>query len=220
MNRTSTTASRFRALPLALVAIALAVALAACGSSGGSSGTSTSSGGSGGDHEYGTVSVTGTALPRYVDSSNDPAVGDTIPTVKGENFAGDATEISPDSGQAQMIVFLAHWCPHCNAEAPRLVAYLKDHGGAPPENVSLTIVPTGSNAQAANWPPSQWVVEMGLSSLNTLVDDKEQTAAAAFGLSSYPFIVMVDKDGKVLERVAGEQEDGFFDDAFSTLAKG
>lgn len=217
MNRTSTTASRFRALPLALVAIALVLVLAACGSSGGSS---SGGGGNGGDHEYGTVTVSGDTLPRYVDSSNDPAVGMTIPTVKGQNFAGDPTEISPTNGKAQMIVFLAHWCPHCNAEAPRLAEYLKDHGGAPPDNVSLTIVPTGSNAQAPNWPPSQWVVEMGLSSLSTLVDDKEQTAAAAFGLSSYPFIVMVDKDGKVVERVAGEQEDGFFDDAFAALAQG
>ncbi len=220
MNRTPSTATRLRTSALALIAIALVVALAACGSSGGSSATSTSSGGSGGDHEYGTVSVTGTALPRYVDSSNDPAVGKTIPTVKGENFAGDPTEITPTSGKAQMIVFLAHWCPHCNREAPRLAAYLKDHNGAPPANVGLTIVPTGSNAQAPNWPPSQWVVQMGLSSLNTLVDDKQQTAAAAFGLSAYPFIVMVGADGKVVERRSGEQEDGFFDQAFSSLAKG
>lgn len=220
MNRTPTTASRFRALPLALVAIALAAVLAACGSSGSSSSSSTTSGGQAGDHEYGTVTVTGKSLPRFVDSSNDPAVGQTIPTVKGENFAGDATEITPTSGKAQMIVFLAHWCPHCNREAPRLEKYLKAHNGAPPANVGLTIVPTGSNAQAPNWPPSQWVVQMGLSSLNTLVDDKEQKAAAAFGLSSYPFIVMADKDGNVAERVAGEQEDGFFDQAFSALAKG
>jgi cytochrome c biogenesis protein CcmG/thiol:disulfide interchange protein DsbE len=220
MTSTPTVASRSRMLPLTLVAIALAVVLAACGSSGGSSATSTSTGGKGGDHEYGTVTVQGKALPRYVDSSSDPAVGETIPTVKGENFASDPTEISPTTGKAQMILFLAHWCPHCNREAPRLAAYLKAHKGAPPQNVSLTIVPTGSNAQAPNWPPSQWVVQMGIASLNTLVDDKAQTAAAAFGLSAYPFIVMVDKDGKVVERRSGEQQDGFFDQAFTALSQG
>ena len=112
--------------------------------------------------------MTGKALPRYTDGIDDPAKGESIPTVKGENFAGDATEISPTTGKAQMVVFLAHWCPHCNREAPRLVAYLKDNGGKPPANVDLTIVPTGSSDKAPNWPPSQWVVQMGLSSLNTL----------------------------------------------------
>jgi cytochrome c biogenesis protein CcmG/thiol:disulfide interchange protein DsbE len=214
------TRPRVRMLVVAAVSVACAVALAACGSSSGSSGTSTSTGGKGGDHEYGTVTVTGKALPRYTDGVDDPAKGEAIPTVKGENFAGDPTVISPTTGKAQMVVFLAHWCPHCNREAPRLAAYLKGNGGKPPANVDLTIVPTGSSDQAPNWPPSQWVVQMGLSSLNTLVDDKAQTAAAAFGLSAYPFIVMVDASGKVVERRAGEQQDGFFDKAFTALSQG
>jgi thiol-disulfide isomerase/thioredoxin len=216
----SATRSRFRVLPIVVIAVACAIVLGACGSSGGSSATSTSTGGKGGSHEYGTVTISGTTLPRFVDSSSDPAVGDTIPTVKGENFAGDPVTISPTTGKAQMVVFLAHWCPHCNREAPRLDAYLKANQGKTPANVDLTIVPTGSTDKAPNWPPSQWVVQMGLSSVNTLVDDKEQTAAAAFGLSSYPFIVMVDKDGKVVERRAGEQQDGFFDKAFTALSEG
>jgi cytochrome c biogenesis protein CcmG/thiol:disulfide interchange protein DsbE len=210
--------SRVRMLPVAIVLLVAASALAGCGSSGGSSATSTSS--AGGDHEFGAVTVTGTPLPRFTDAGSDPATGKPIPTVKGENFAGEPVTISPTTGRAQMVVFLAHWCPHCNREAPRLAGYLKANGGAPPANVDLTIVPTGSNAQAPNWPPSQWVVQMGLGSVNTLVDDQRQTAAAAFGLSAYPFIVMVDSNGKVVQRRAGEQQEGFFDKAFTALSEG
>lgn len=219
MDSTRTTT---RSRSLLVATIVCAVLLAACGSSGGSSASTstTGGGGSGGDHEYGTVTVTGTPLPRYTGGIDDPARGKTIPTVKGENFAGEPTEISPTTGKAQMIVFLAHWCPHCNREAPRLAAYLKANGGTPPANVDLTIVPTGSSQQAPNWPPSQWVVQMGLGAVNTLVDNQTQTAAAAFGLSAYPFIVMVDASGKVVERRDGEQQDGFFAKAFTALSQG
>jgi thiol-disulfide isomerase/thioredoxin len=118
-----------------------------------------------------------------------------------------------------MIVFLAHWCPHCNAEAPRLAAYLESQGGVP-AGVELTVVPTGSESRAPNWPPSQWVKDMRLGKVRALVDDREGTAAAAFGLAHYPFIVMVDKDGNVVARRESEQADGFFAKAFAALAAG
>lgn len=169
-------------------------------------------------HEYGKVTVHGDALPQLPESGKDPATGDTIPTVDGENFAGAPVTITPN-GKAQMVVFLAHWCPHCNREAPKLAAYLQQHGGVP-AGVTLTIVPTGSSAQAPNWPPSQWVKTMGLGSVTTLVDDQAQTAASAFGLSAYPFIVSVDAQGNVVDRRSGEQADGFFARAFQALASG
>ncbi len=199
----------------AIVAIGVVIAIVSTG------GDTTSSGNGGGNataHEYGTVTVTGTPLTQFADSGSDPAVGSTIPTVKGENFAGDPVTIAPD-GTPQMIVFLAHWCPHCNVEAPKLAAYLRSVGGAP-KGVHLTIVPTGSRQDSVNWPPSQWVKTMKLGAVTALVDDQKSTAAAAFGLTSYPYIVMVDKDGAVVDRRAGEQQDGFFAKAFGALAAG
>jgi thiol-disulfide isomerase/thioredoxin len=181
-----------------------------------------SSGGSGSgstSREFGTVEVTGTPLPSLPSGGDDPAVGETIPTVAGENFREQPVTIAP-SGKAQMIVFLAHWCPHCNAEAPRLAAYLAANGGAPPADVDLTIVPTGSNESADNWPPSEWLESMDLADVTTLVDDPEQQAAQAFGLTGYPFIVMVDREGRVVQRRSAEQGDGFFQAAFDALATG
>jgi len=175
------------------------------------------SGGTATTKEFGTVTVTGDALATFK-SGKDTADGTNIPTVSGENFAGTPVVIEPD-GKAQMIVFLAHWCPHCNAEAPRLADFLTQNGGVP-DGTDLVIVPTGSNADSPNWPPSAWVKTMGLGSVTTLVDDKDGTAARAFGLSSYPFIVLVGADGTVIERRAGEQANGFFAQAFDALAKG
>lgn len=200
-----------------IIAIGVTVAIISAGSNDKKS-TAGGGSGSGTSHEFGTVAVTGTALPKFPESGSDPAIGKTIPTVNGENFSGAPVTIAP-SAKAQMIVFLAHWCPHCNREAPRLASYLTQHNGLP-AGVDLTLVPTGSQATAPNWPPSQWVKDMKIGDLTMLVDDKGQKTGAAFGLTSYPFIVMVDKDGKVVERRAGEQKDGFFAAAFKSLAEG
>ncbi len=167
--------------------------------------------------EFGKIVVDGSALARLPDTGTDPAVGTPIPTINGQNFAGQAETIAPN-GKAQMILFLAHWCSHCNAEAPRLVDYLKRNGV--PAGVEITIVPTGSDEQAPNWPPSQWVKDMNIADLATLVDSLDAQAAQAFGLTSYPYIVMVDKFGDVVDRRAGEQKDGFFTAAFKSLAEG
>ena len=65
------------------------------------------------------------ALPQLVDGEDDAAIGQTIPTVSGKTLDGDAITIGPDGG-AKVIVFVAHWCPHCQAEVPEIVSHLKD----------------------------------------------------------------------------------------------
>jgi thiol-disulfide isomerase/thioredoxin len=180
------------------------------------------SGSGGGDddanaaEQFGTPEISGNPLPSYVAGGDDPAVGEIAPTVEGTNFAGQPTSIEPN-GKPRMIVFLAHWCPHCNAEAPRLARFLETDGL--PDGVDLTIVPTGSNPQGEHWPPSEWLQEMGLQGLPVVLDDQDQSVAAAYGLSAYPFIVTLDADGRVLSRVSGEQPDGYFARTFADLAE-
>jgi cytochrome c biogenesis protein CcmG, thiol:disulfide interchange protein DsbE len=188
------------------------VAIAVAASSGNDSATSAK-----GVKQFGTPTITGKALPQFDQTVDDPAVGLQAPVVHGQNFRGQPQSIEPN-GKARFIIFLAHWCPHCNREAPKLADDIRTRGV--PDNVDLTIVPTGSNSTAPNWPPSQWVKDIGLGTVQTVVDDQQQRIAAAYGLTSYPFMVMLDAQGKVVARRAGEQEDGFFAQAFSQLAAG
>ncbi len=45
----------------------------------------------------------------------------TVPTLTGQSlFDGSAMNIAP-TGKPMVVVYLAHWCPHCQAEVPRLV---------------------------------------------------------------------------------------------------
>src|SRR5690606_35798431 len=64
-----------------------------------------------------TVEVSGNPLPELSGQAPDPAVGMTMPTLRGASQDGEAMTIGPD-GPAKIIVYLAHWCPHCQAEVP------------------------------------------------------------------------------------------------------
>jgi thiol-disulfide isomerase/thioredoxin len=151
-------------------------------------------------HETQPVEVEGESLPQFVSSVNDPAIGTTIPTVKGASFDGTPVTISP-SGGPQLLMFVAHWCPHCQREVPLVSEWLQE--GKMPAGVNLVTVATGTNPAAANYPPSAWL-EKNDWPQPVLADDELSTAARAFGLSAYPYLVVVDADGMVVARQSGE----------------
>ncbi len=150
------------------------------------------------------VKVTGSPLPTFQgDSSNDPAIGDTIPTLQGVSvFDGKPVEIKPN-GKPQAVVFVAHWCPHCQAEVPRLVSLAKSGAF---KGVDVSAVATGTNSGYPNYPPSAWLKRVSWP-FPVMADSKNYTAANAYGLSAYPYFVLVDSEGKVAARASGEVSD-------------
>ena len=198
-----------------VVVIAAAIAI---GTSGGSSGDSavTSTTASGavapGDSlpdtvkpaEYQPVKITGDALPLMPDTGDDPGIGVKVPVVEGFNFHGDPVSLDiAASGKPTMVVFLAHWCPHCNREIPRILE-LNSKGGIP-EGLRVVGVATGSRDDQANWPPSEWLAEMGWK-WEKLADTQVGDAFNAYGGQSFPTMVLVGPDGTVVNRFSGEVE--------------
>jgi thiol-disulfide isomerase/thioredoxin len=149
------------------------------------------------------------ALPEYdAKLDDDPAVGMTIPTVTGKDFDGKDITISGDDGKAKVIVFVAHWCPHCQREVPLLSEHLKDH--PMPDDVELLTVSTAVHPGADNYPPQEWLEREDWTA-PVLADDEESTVGQTFGLSAFPYFVVVDADGKVVERATGELTTDQFD---------
>jgi cytochrome c biogenesis protein CcmG/thiol:disulfide interchange protein DsbE len=147
------------------------------------------------------VAVSGTALPQFDGTAaTDPAIGMTIPTVTGKSFDGTPVTIHP-TGSPQMLMFVAHWCPHCQREVPLVSDWLKK--GGLPAGVQLTTVATGTSSDAPNYPPSAWLEKNDWPS-PIMADSANSDAANALGLSSYPYFVFVDGDGKVVGRTSGE----------------
>lgn len=154
-----------------------------------------------GASEFQNVVVTGDALPDFGNDGNDTAIGLTAPVLEGFGFLGNEVTTAP--GTPTLIVFLAHWCPHCQAEVPVLVKW--SQSGLVPEGLDVIAVATGTDESAPNFPPSVWLANERWPELwPVLVDSKDQTAGNAFGLAGFPFMTLVGEDGKVLWRNSGE----------------
>jgi thiol-disulfide isomerase/thioredoxin len=156
------------------------------------------------------VTASGNPLPTLADSGTDAAVGTVAPTLHGKSFDGSAVDVAP--GTAKLVLFVAHWCPHCQREVPLLVDHLKRT--KLPAGVELVTVATSTSKDAPNYPPSTWLDDEGWTA-PVLADDGDGTAAQAYGLPGFPYLVALDADGKVVGRVTGE----FSTDTFDQLAR-
>jgi thiol-disulfide isomerase/thioredoxin len=158
--------------------------------------------------EFQPVTVEGDVLSPLGDGNGNPAsdaaMGKTAPTLNGYTFAGNPVSITPGaSAQPIMLVFLAHWCPHCNREVPRLIDWKEL--GLVPEGLRVIGVTTASRNDQANWPPSDWIEEMKWP-FEVFVDSEAGDAANAYGVDGFPFIAMVNAEGKIVGRHSGELE--------------
>jgi thiol-disulfide isomerase/thioredoxin len=158
--------------------------------------------------EFQPVTVVGDVLSPLGDGNGNPAsdaaMGKTAPTLNGYTFAGNPVSITPGaSDQPLMLVFLAHWCPHCNREVPRLIDWQEQ--GLVPEGLRVIGVTTASRNDQANWPPSDWIEEMKWP-FEVFVDSETGDAANAYGVDGFPFIAIVNAEGKVVGRHSGELE--------------
>lgn len=152
-----------------------------------------------GGREIAPARVTGTSLPTE-GGQPDAAVGMKAPEAFGVDFKGGPVAIDND-GRAKALIFLAHWCPHCQREVPKVVSWLASAGGV--EGVDIFAVSTFADVTKPNWPPSIWLRQEGWPT-PVLVDDEASTVAEAFGLRGTPMWVFVRRDGTIAGRASGE----------------
>ncbi|MCZ7535777.1 MAG: redoxin domain-containing protein [Acidimicrobiia bacterium] len=162
------------------------------------------------------VTVDGEPLPQMPDGA-DPAIGMTAPAIRGENFAGEPVKIEAD-GRAKAIAFVAHWCPHCQAEVPKLADYLD--GPGLPEGVDLYFVSTSVDSGQGELPAVGLARAQGVGDVPTVVDDAKTKAYISYGAGGFPFMVFLDADNKVVLRTTGELPDGSYEQYFGALAAG
>jgi cytochrome c biogenesis protein CcmG, thiol:disulfide interchange protein DsbE len=147
------------------------------------------------------VDVSGPALAPLPNGGADPAVGTAAPALSGADYAGTAVAVEPGTEGPMMVVFLAHWCPHCNEEIPVLQQW-EEQGGIP-EDLQVVGVSTAVSPDRPNYPPDEWLAEKGWA-WPVLADDGELTAANAYGVTAFPFMTFIDADGNVTARASGE----------------
>ena len=146
------------------------------------------------------VTVSGNVLPPHSgNDSADPAVGMAAPEVTSTDFSGAPALISND-GTPKMLVFLAHWCPHCQREVPALQAWIDQNGI--PDGVDLVSIATSIDEIRPNYPPDAWLRREGWTS-RVVVDNVANSISTAYGLTAFPYYVLVDGSGNVVQRISG-----------------
>jgi len=168
------------------------------------------------------VVVTGDPLPgldAVVDV--DPAIGSAMPVVEGAGFDGRPVTVGGPTGGPTLYVFLAHWCPHCNDEIPELIE-LENRAGIP-EGVGIVAISTAVDETAPNYPPSEWLVNKNWpSQWPVMADSAESTSFVVSGGGGFPYLLIADADGNVLDRASGtksaEELAAWLEDTLATSA--
>ncbi len=189
-----------------VVAAVLAIVLSGGGqpSGGGSSSVPPSiAGGSPAPGSAGAVPapvIDGSPLPAFPGpGTTDPAVGQPAPEVTGTDFDGAPVAIAAD-GRPKVLIFLAHWCPHCQEEVPVVQAWVT--AGGVPTGVDVIAVATAIDPAGPNYPPDAWLQREGWSS--PVIADPTNSVSQAYGLTAFPFWVFIGPDGDVRARVIGK----------------
>jgi thiol-disulfide isomerase/thioredoxin len=185
-----------------IVVAAIAAIILTQGSTGGSSPLPSGAAGSGGAAPVapGAVpTITGDALPAYASGSSDAAVGMSAPVISGASFDGRPAAIAAD-GRPKVVLFLAHWCEHCQAEVPLVQEWID--GGGLPGDVDIVSVATSIDPSYPNYPPDAWLEREGWTV--PVIVDPTNSVAASYGLSAFPFWTFIRADGTVGGRLSGE----------------
>lgn len=161
------------------------------------------------------VTVRGDRLPGFA-PGEDAALGMTAPEVESVDFSGAPSDILHD-GTPKMIIFLAHWCPHCQREVPVLQNWINQNGI--PEGVEFLSVATSIDRARPNYPPDEWLQREGWTP-RVVVDDSGGDISVAYGLTAFPYYVVIDGDGTVLQRFGGEQDPAVVGGLLTNLAAG
>jgi thiol-disulfide isomerase/thioredoxin len=147
------------------------------------------------------VTVTGAAVAALPNSGADPAAGALFPDLRGLKVTDSSPLAITNDGRPKVIIFLAHWCPHCQREVPLLTQWIAQNGMPP--TVDLYAVSTGVVANRGNFPPADWIIKEQFP-VPTLADDPKNTAFNAAGLTTFPSFVAVGADGTLKRRATGE----------------
>ena len=147
----------------------------------------------------GEISVVGDFLPQYAGENDDNvALGLAAPTFSAPDQNSEIFQLEKN-GNSKALLFLAHWCPHCQREVPVVQRFI-DSNGVPP-GIDVIAVATSIDRGRDNYPPQEWLEREGWS--ETQIYDLNREIGEAYGLNAFPYWVFLDKDLNVLARRTG-----------------
>jgi peroxiredoxin len=125
------------------------------------------------------------------------APGEAVPDWSAPSLDGAGTIAWSDHvGSPTVLAIWAPWCPHCQAELPRLSAALARYPG-----IGLVTI---STAVAQGSVSSQGYLDREGLTFPVAVDDSDGTLAQGLGVQGFPQTYFVDPEGRVVNVTSGE----------------
>ena len=129
------------------------------------------------------------------------APGTPIPGFSAPALGGGEISWSDYAGSPVVLAIWASWCPHCQAELPRLDAVVDQF----PAVRMLTI--TTAIGERRGPSPAGFMKDQGLD-FPVARDDAKHTLLEAFGVQVFPTFYLVSSDSTVVRSIEGETDEG------------
>ena len=149
-----------------------------------------------------TVSAGGGLLFVSAQSRSVDAAGDqpqASPDLRFETADGEPLSLSEFRGTAVLLNIWATWCAPCRKEMPALDRLQAKMGGADFQVVALSVDRSGLDAIRS------FFGEIGIKNLRIYVDQESGTMSA-LGVVGLPTTVLIDSDGREVQRWVGPAE--------------
>jgi peroxiredoxin len=138
-------------------------------------------------------------------------IGDTIPAFTAPLMGGGTMRWDDYLGTPTVLAIWAPWCPHCQAELPRLSAGTDARPGVQMVSVATAI---GQNPGPT---PEEYMASQSLT-FPVGIDDGSGTILQGMGVQSFPTTYYVDPNGKVVNVTVGEVRDDQLNQILDDLA--
>jgi cytochrome c biogenesis protein CcmG/thiol:disulfide interchange protein DsbE len=138
-------------------------------------------------------------------------VGDPLPAITVQDWAGAAASLGDLGGKVTVIDFWASWCSRCRTVLPALDALARTMG---PRGVTVLAIDVEDDRATADRFLATHVPWASL----TLLRDPHGAALARVGAAGMPALYVVDRDGVVRLVEAGDELDGL-DEVVETIER-
>jgi cytochrome c biogenesis protein CcmG/thiol:disulfide interchange protein DsbE len=140
------------------------------------------------------VAVLATGLGRDPSASASPLVGRTAPDFTLGGIDGPAVTLSSLRGQVVVLNFWASWCTECHEEQDALDQTWQRYRDSGMVLLGVDFEDTGDGAR-------DYMHQSGLT--YPVVEDKDSKTALAYGIRGIPETFLIDRSGRIVDRIIG-----------------
>ena len=123
--------------------------------------------------------------------------GDSAPGFALPGLDGAPIRLSDLSGQVVLVNFWATWCKPCEDEMPAMQRLYSALAGEDFEMLAISVDESPSDVEA-------FVDRMGLKF--PILLDPEQASSRLYQTTGFPESILVDQDGRIVERYVGPRQ--------------